>query len=171
VADRLPLPDGDVATAFQRIVDVLRRDADLARVVRTWRVMEGTTNDDDPPSIAQAPWVRLGFEPEAGQLVANPGPRKTTLTPILIDIETYISGTRAADSANLYDAMRTALFPVDEEVRSLMTEANKAAGISGEPLIVRPWWTGKAGREGGGEGGALALWARGQLRLLVYTFT
>lgn len=121
------------AAVFRAVADALPRHPLLSGRVKTWRIRDGKTTDDDPPSEGQLPWVRL-------TPVALPEVRETRTThacPLQVDVE--IATPRAGGSdglLDLADRIHAALFRQDNQVTRNLRAAVRAAG--GSEIVPGP---------------------------------
>jgi hypothetical protein len=83
------------AVAYGWLVDRLRADADFRRVIKTFvHRIPGTSNDDNPPTPAMCPWVRLTPSPES-QYPIYTAPRDFGVfyeAPLTVQVETCVAG-------------------------------------------------------------------------------
>jgi hypothetical protein len=97
----LPIDTDPRTTAFRWLVNVLRTDADLRRVVKAWWVNDGTANQaGDLPETERL--VRLTPQWEAEEVYATAGRGdKTYQAPVNVQIEVSHRGSVADDFGNL----------------------------------------------------------------------
>jgi hypothetical protein len=119
----LGLPSGEHGRCFRAVDDHLRADPVLKRVIKTWRSYRGDKIDASPPTIDQAPWIRLTL----GAGGATMASERQKNFPLTIHIDTFVKGLIAEDPTDLWDAIRSALFPGD---KSLITAVSIAGGMT-----------------------------------------
>lgn len=110
-------------TPFEAFAAALRRHP-LLRDVRTWRLRDGSTQDDDAPSATQAPWVRLTPTPRPSE----PHTRLADAQPVAVAIETAVAGRDFGASAALWRRLHWAVFARDDRDSRRLREAVRAAG-------------------------------------------
>jgi hypothetical protein len=123
---RLKIPQSRHTTAFREIEQVLRSNPTLSKVVKTWKTWRGTANSNDRAgiSVGLLPWVKL--TPNVGpQSWATNRQQESQLN---VQVEIATDGTCVDDPLDLWDAMRRALFPVDNDEGATMRQRLKDAG-------------------------------------------
>lgn len=99
--------------AYQWFVDHLRTDPDFRRVVRSFVTrVPGSSNDDNPPSPAMCPWVRLTPSPEAQYPIYTRPDRDYGVVHesiVTVQVETAAAGFSPADGMGLWDLIWNAL--------------------------------------------------------------
>lgn len=126
MAHSSPIPIEPQAAVFRAVCDSLKRHPLLAGRVKSWRVRDGSTTDDDSPAEGNLPWVRL-------TPVGLPQERDTRVTiacPIQVDVEI---ATRRADRDFMLDLagrIHSALFRWDHAGTRNLWAAMRAAGGS-----------------------------------------
>lgn len=127
---QLGLPDAPETIAFRAVVKVLQSDPTLSAVVgANWSAGRGTDGDRIDPTPATCPHVRLS---------QFPGPSKWETegqhhSPMVVRIELHTAGDDVDQIANLWHAVRRALFPPATSDRRAFVEAtmNAAAVTQG----------------------------------------
>lgn len=125
---RLDLDPAPETTAFRAVDAVLRADPVLVRVLNKqgWFSWRGDPLDDAGPALSTCPWLRI--TPQSG-----PSDWETEgqhRMPLVVGIELAVGGTNADQLANLWHAVRGALFPADPARRADVRSALQAAGIT-----------------------------------------
>lgn len=131
----LRLPDGVRKQAFRAFVSIIQGDPLLSGVVQSWRVWDGTSLNPIP-SVEQMPCVglrllggsieRLSTNDEGEGCI----PTVDLRTRPTVVVETWVAGTDASDSYDLYDAIDCVLFPQDQIARRAIRDALLDVGIS-----------------------------------------
>lgn len=133
----LELPDSPRKKVFRAIVDVLRTNPAIERVIRkgAFRAWEGTPTDAQPFSIEHAPAIRLTPATNADSF-ATPDSMKGAL---LINCEILLKGSNVDDLFDLWWAICKALYPADRDERSrLATRLQNAGARSGLAEFSQP---------------------------------
>lgn len=92
------------AAAYTWVADRLRADADFRRVVKTFvSRVPGTSQDDNPPTPALCPWVRLTPTPEAQFPFCTLGDRVVSESAMAIQVEAAVAGFAPIDAMALWD--------------------------------------------------------------------
>lgn len=102
---RLPLPDYPWTSAFRALVEVLKEDPDLRRVVKAWRCWEGGPEDMEPLEPAQLPWVLMTPAPSGIKRATDADYQ----TDFRVNFTFGVPGTRVDDLMNLWGAVMQAL--------------------------------------------------------------
>ena len=131
-----PATDLDTApetTAFRAIDAVVRADPTLKRLVgRNLYSWLGDALDDAEPTLDRCPWLRLTPRPGTCDW-ENEGQHRMDL---VVGFELAVAGTNADQVANLWHAVRLALFPQVATRRAAVrghVEANITKGQITEP--------------------------------------
>lgn len=152
------LPYTQQVAAYEWLDRTLRADPQLRVGVKTLitRVPGGETDDDDP-TAASCPWIRLTPEPEQSAPFCRYAGATVYRADLLIQVETCVAGDSPADSQRLGAAFHGALKP-------FMGNASRtfSAGIS-DILALRIPSTGLAPPAGDG-----LLYATGSYRLVLF---
>jgi hypothetical protein len=104
-APRLDLDAATEETIFAALVQVLRDDDTVARVVKTWEVLDGTSPILEPPRPAEMPHLRL-VPGAAPYEVAEAAAYRVDMA---VDVLVATEGLHRADQLNLWGAVRAAL--------------------------------------------------------------
>lgn len=115
---KLPLPDGQRTKVFRFIVNWLKNDPTLGRVIRAdaWQDFSGNPNDPGPQSPLQAPTIRLSPAPTALAWTSV----ESMISPLYINIECLVQGVHADDVLNLQEAIENAFYPADPTRQALL---------------------------------------------------
>lgn len=108
---KLNLPDGQRTKVFRYIIQILKADPVLGRVVRgdAWQDFSGNPNDPGPQSPLQGATIRLSPAPAPMGWTSV----ESMISPLYINIECCIQGVHADDILNLQEAIENALYPAD----------------------------------------------------------
>lgn len=130
------LPQGPRAAVYLRIVDQLKTDPVLSRVVAAWDVLDGESADRIPGNLASCPYVKL--LPRLG-MVGWYAP-DAQRGPLEIQVQVGVEGMEAADYLNLWDAFERAIYPYDDRDKQLGFEQDLVAlgAETGQILFARP---------------------------------
>lgn len=132
------LPKGVRSTVFERLVNQLKLDPVLSRIVKRWNVW------DKPFATAAS----AGTEVEI-QLTPRPGP-SDWFTPgeqagdLVIQVDLWAPGDKkgqyhAADALDLWEAIERALYPADKAKRQAFKRDLQCLGATtGEIQIAQP---------------------------------
>lgn len=124
---RLPLAS---ETAIYRVTErILRADATLGRVVKTWRTWEGAPHDKADPTEATCPFARLSIQ-AGGMAFYSPSTMQGRLE---IAAELVVAGSCLDDLHNLWGAFARALYPADSDARqSIQLRLREAGARTGQ---------------------------------------
>lgn len=112
----LDLPKSAYTKIYRAIEDQLKSDPVLQRVVKTWNIFQGKTQDFQAPSISQYPAIAL-LVSSSGM---SPWSQATNEETMVIDIEIAVNGTDQDDLLNLWWAVQKALKPSTEGRKRLV---------------------------------------------------
>lgn len=136
---KLALPDSEETIAFRAVESILRSDADLSRVIKTFVAWRGEPVDNEPPTASMCPYLMIVPSARPSGWVTE-GQHEE---PLQIGIFAAVVGSDADQIMNLWGAIRRALFPQDATQRtSVLTKVNAAGIVNGE--ITMPAYTVKA---------------------------
>lgn len=93
-------PEDARSVAFRWIVDRLKADPDLRRVVRVWQDWSGTGTDTQPPG-ADVVTVRLTPVFEAEDVFAFNGQTRTFRCPVRVQVDATVPGSDVSNAINL----------------------------------------------------------------------
>ncbi len=160
---RLPLPDSAETLALRAVIRVLRSDPTLESVVRSWCVWDGS--DADLMDRTKAGYPHVAVTPQPGS--TSWAEESQHRSDVVLAIETFVSGTNADDSLNLWGAIRRALFPPLGSARRAAVAAQLAPLVHNGELIRQPFQF--ADPSGAAEN--QVSYGRGELRLLILADT
>ncbi len=138
---RLPLPDYPWTTAYLALVDVLREDPDLGRVVHTWRTWDGGTKDLETHTPAHMPYVEFMPIP----LSIGRATEVEYAVEFKVRVRFAVRGTNVVDLMNLWGAVMQALrfdrpfrnTTVGEYFRSKDAVHHKVVDAGVDPKVIR----------------------------------
>ena len=115
---KLALPDGQRTKVFRYLVNWLKNDPVLGRVIRSdaWQDFSGNPSDPAPQSPLQAPTIRLSPAPAPLSWTSV----ESMISPLYINIECLIAGVNADDILNLQEAIENAFYPTDATRQALL---------------------------------------------------
>ena len=133
---------GERADAYRTLVRILKADPGLKNV-RTWVDRSDLPADRAEVGAASCPYVRLTPTAAKPQVLSTRGGRRLYKAPIEVEVETAVGGGHADDPANLWDAIRAALFrPGDNAGRIAIDARLRAVGVmdvrATDPAIPAP---------------------------------
>jgi hypothetical protein len=127
----LELNDGIEWLSFHAVCQVLQHDPVFGRVINTFVDWDGSINDTTDPAYSYCPYCRVSpFPSESAWLT-----ERQHLAPLALRITLAVKGTRVRELLNLWTAMRTAIFPLEEPQLSKAVNPMTAVGIW-RPTIV-----------------------------------
>jgi len=109
---------------FRVIVDAIRKDSTLSRVVKTWSVMDGSPIDTQDFVVVHTPAIRL-IPSEGPDQFYGPG---GMIGPLVVLVEICMRGSDFDDPMDLYAAVRRAIYPKTDAERLRIHQALVAAG-------------------------------------------
>lgn len=134
-------PDGVRSKAFRALVLRLQTHPQLKGAVKTWKTWEGKPDDEAPPALGGLlPYVRLTPVTMAAvrRAASTRMPRGTiVLSPLRVNIETVVAGSRWDDAANLWERFESALWPQDVADRAAWEAKRLDLGI-GDLKLLQP---------------------------------
>lgn len=144
---------------YRKLVEVLREDPVLSRVVNHWFAWEGETAHDQLdlavglcPAISLAPSMGSDrwYGPEA------------YLGPLHVHVGIAVAGTDADDLLDLYHAVKRAVYPADEAAGIAIHQALVEAGA--EAMYLVEFTQGRFGVQADDDGGPMLV-GTGQIKI------
>lgn len=133
-----PKYDSLYCRVYETVIEWLRTDPQLKRFVsaeRQWRTWSGQPRDIEMPSENEMPAIRLTPKGDMMMWHSTGGSGPKHEFHMQIRIETWVKGTNARDSMELWEAIQDSLFPYyDSDRSSDLAEAMAAAGVSRREL-------------------------------------
>ncbi len=112
----LELPKSAYTKLYRAVEKQLKADPALQKVVKSWNVFQGKTQDFQTPSISQYPSVAL-LVSSSGM---SPFSQASNEETMVIDLEMAVNGTDQDDLLNLWWAIQKALRPSTEGRKALI---------------------------------------------------
>lgn len=116
---------------YRAVERVLRNDATLQAITRTFVAWNGEDLDLEPPTYNMCPYLRINPFPQEAAWITE----SQHNMPVEIRIQIMVKGTKFENLSNYWHAIRRAFFPLDisaaEAVRAVLR------GID-ESLVTKP---------------------------------
>lgn len=130
----LSLPDSPETVAFRGVEQVLRTDPQLQATVDTFLAWRGEVEDDWLPAFSNCPYLRI--EPVAGDSDWETEGQHNM--PLLVRITTAVVGSNYDTAANLWGAVRSALWPSDTTRAAWVSALLKTTCRINRGILQRP---------------------------------
>lgn len=117
-------PQSPRCAVFRALEGLIRHDPVIAANVRTIWSWTGLPTDDDPPTIAMCPWMRISpaHGPDDWRF-----PEAFT-GYLFLQVELMVAGYDADDLMNFWWAVQRAIYPKDQAAKTTNIAALRAAG-------------------------------------------
>lgn len=132
VNTRLRVPTSRRSALYREIVRRLKADPTLARVVKTWRVWDGTATTDDEPTASACPYVRVTPYGAGGANRDNISQSGT----LRFELEVCAAGLNAEDVFDLWNCVENVVFPRDQAAAAALRLALVALGSKGTDIKI-----------------------------------
>ena len=129
---KLALPDGPETIAFRAIEKILTSDPTLKRVIRKWNSWDGDATDALNPTYSTCPYLRISPRPGVSMKVTEDQHQMI----MIIAIQIAVAGSNVDQLQNLWNAVRSAIWPLDT-VRSSVVHAIAQAGNLRRPVMTQ----------------------------------
>jgi len=118
------LPQSERSAVFRALALILRQDPMLTATVRTFVDWSGGPNDNNPPTLAMCPYLRLTPTGSADEW-ASPA---THVGALYINIEMMVAGYAVDDLADLWRAVIAAIYDPQGTTFAAVQAALRDAG-------------------------------------------
>lgn len=128
----LKLPNVEETVAFRAVDNVLKHDATLKRVLKTYNAWTGEPADVFAPTAGTCPFLQLAPKPLPGVWESEGQQR----LPLAIAITCAVNGTNVDQIMNLWGHVRRALWPTDPTAAASVHAKMAAAKITKGTLAL-----------------------------------
>lgn len=132
VNQRLKVPSCRRSKLYREIMRRLMSDTTLKRVVKTWRVWDGTAVSDDELAASMCPFVRATPHGGGGQNRDNISQRGV----VRVELEIATAGLNAEDCMDLWDCVENVVFPSVQADEADIRTALREMGADGTPVKI-----------------------------------